>query len=102
MKTRIYVKGTVLGFLLLGLMFSPVISPVSMQLNYPQAVATEASMAKIQLILKKLRGSMGNMKDFDELEAAGMPKSDVDRMRRAMNHKIDQLTDEAISSIESL
>jgi hypothetical protein len=42
------------------------------------------------------------MKDFDELEKAGMPKKDVDRMRRAMTHKIQQLTDEAISSIRSL
>jgi len=52
--------------------------------------------------LKKLRGSMTSMKDFDELETAGMPKKDVDRMRRAMSHKIKQLTDEAISSIQSL
>jgi len=102
MKTYTYVKGTVLSFALLVLMSAPVISPVSMQLQYPQAVAAESSMAKIQLILKKLRGSMTSMKDFDELETAGMPKKDVDRMRRAMSHKIKQLTDEAISSIQSL
>jgi len=42
------------------------------------------------------------MKDFDELEKAGMSKSDVDRMRRAMTQKIKQLTDEAINSIQSL
>jgi len=100
MKKHTYEKGTVLVFLLLGLMFSPVISPGSMK--YSQAVAAETSMAKIQLILKKLRGSMGSMKDFDELEAAGMPKRDVDRMRRAMNHKVEQLTNEAVSSINSL
>jgi len=96
------VKGFVLGFTLLLLMSAPVVSPVLMQLQYPQAVAAESPMAKIQLILKKLRGSMTSMKDFDELEQAGMPKKDVDRMRRAMSHKIQQLTDEAIASIQAL
>jgi len=100
---HIYVKGIVLSFVLMALMLSPVLSPTSMQLQYSQATAAEEnSMAKIQLILKKLRGSMTSMKDFDELEQAGMSKRDVDRMRRAMGQKIKQLTDEAISSIQSL
>ncbi len=99
---RTYVKGMLAGFALL-MMSAPMLSPTSMQLAYPQAMAAEKnSMAKIQLILKKLRGSMTSMKDFDELEEAGMSKKDVDRMRRAMAHKIRQLTDEAISSIQSL
>jgi len=102
MKAKAYVRGSVLGFALMVLMIAPAISPASMQLEYPQAVAAENSMAKIQLILKKLRGSMTSMKDLDELEQSGMPKRDVDRMRRAMDHKIKQLTDEAISSIQSL
>ncbi len=97
-----YVKGMVLGFVLMVLMLAPVLSPTSMQLQYSQATAGEKSMAKIQLILKKLRGSMTSIKDFDELEKAGMSKKDVDRMRRAMGQKIKQLTDEAISSIQSL
>jgi len=42
------------------------------------------------------------MKDLDELEKAGMSKEDVDRMRRAMEQKIQQLTDEAIASIHAL
>jgi len=103
MKIQNSVKGVVLGFALIVLMTVPIASLVSMQWQYPQARAAEAnSMSKIQLILKKLRGSMTSMKDFDELEKAGMPKKDVDRMRRAMSHKIQQLTDEAISSIQSL
>jgi len=102
MKTQAYLKRAVLSFFLMALIFSPVISPASMQLQYSKAVAAATSMAKVQLILKKLRGSMTSMKDFDELETAGMPKKDVDRMRRAMSQKIKQLTDEAIASIQSM
>ncbi len=103
MKKQTYLKGALLGFsMLMMLAAAPVISPVSMQLHYPQAVADEDSMAKIQLILRKLRSSMSSMKDFDELEKVGMPKKDVDRMRRAMSRKIKQLTDEAINSIRAL
>jgi len=102
MKAHTYVKGMVLSFALVVLISAPVFSSTSLQLQYTHAMAEENSMAKIQLILKKLRGSMTSMKDFDELEKAGMPKKDVDRMRRAMTHKIQQLTDEAISSIRSL
>ncbi|MDQ6955128.1 MAG: hypothetical protein Q9M20_06755 [Mariprofundaceae bacterium] len=102
MKTQAYVKGVVLGFVLIVLMISPVLSPSVMQWQYAKAVAAASSMSKIQLILKKMRGSMTSMKDFDELEAAGMAKKDVDRMRRAMTQKIQQLTDEAIESIRAL
>ncbi|MDX8392011.1 MAG: hypothetical protein R8K53_05510 [Mariprofundaceae bacterium] len=103
MKKQTYLKGAWLGFaLLMTLAVAPTMSPISMQLQYPQAVAAEDSMAKIQLILKKLRSSMSSMKDFDELEKVGMPKSDVDRMRRAMTQKIKQLTNEAIASIRAL
>jgi len=72
-----------------------------MTLGYQSAHAL-GDMAKIQLILQKLRTSMGSMKDFDELEKAGMPKKDVDRMRRAMTQKIQQLTDDAVASIRQL
>jgi len=101
MKTHVYVKSMLLGFALLVLISAPLLSS-SMQWQYPQSIAEESGMAKIQLILKKLRGSMNSMKDFDELEAAGMGKKDVDRMRRAMSHKIKQLTDDAVSSIQDL
>jgi len=93
-------KGMLLGLGLMAAVAGPALSPVSMNVQYSQAVA--ADMAKIQLVLKKLRASMSSMKDFDELEQAGMPKSDVDRMRRAMTQKIQQLTDEAIASIHEI
>ncbi len=67
-----------------------------------QASAADANMAQVQLILKKLRSSMANMKDFDELEAAGMDKKDVDRLRNAMKGKIKQMTSDAVDLIRVL
>jgi len=72
-----------------------------MHIAYPTAHAAD-QMGQIQLILKKLRSSMSSMKDFDELERAGMSKKDVDRMRRAMSQKIKQLTDDAVASIRNI
>jgi len=67
-----------------------------------KAYAAESSMAQVQLILKKLRGSMASMKDFDALEKAGMDKKDVDRLRRAMKAKIQQMTSDAVELISAL
>jgi len=92
-----------LVFLLVVVVTAPNLSPASWQVYAPQVYAAEEnSMAKIQLILKKLRASMSSMKDFDDLERAGMPKRNVDRLRRAMTQKIGQLTDEAVNSIHDL
>ncbi len=66
------------------------------------AYAAEGNMAQVQLILKKLRSSMENMKDFDELEKAGMEKRDVDRLRKAMKGKIKQMTSDAVDLIRVL
>jgi len=52
--------------------------------------------------LKKMRSSMSSLKDLDELEKVGMSKRDVDRMRRAMNQKIKQMTDQAVDLIIAL
>ncbi len=60
------------------------------------------NMAQVQLILKKLKSSMANMKDFDELEKAGMDKRDVDRLRNAMKAKIKQMTTDAVDLIRVL
>ena len=68
----------------------------------PSAHAADDNMAQVQLILKKLRSSMANMKDFDELEEAGMDKKDVDRLRRAMKGKIKQMTTDAVDLIRVL
>jgi len=72
--------------------------------SYPELQAEEQknSMSQVQLIMKKLRASMSSMKDFDELENAGMSKKDVDRMRRAMSQKIEKLTKEAVELIRKL
>ncbi len=66
------------------------------------ATSQDKSMANVQLILKKLRDSMLSMKDFDALEDAGMDKADVDRMRRAMKQKIQQMTSDAVEMIRML
>ncbi|MDX8380974.1 MAG: hypothetical protein R8M14_02545 [Ghiorsea sp.] len=68
----------------------------------PNAYADEDNMAQVQLILKKLRSSMANMKDFDDLEEAGMDKVDVDRLRNAMKGKIKQMTTDAVDFIRVL
>lgn len=64
--------------------------------------AEEGGMEQVRLVLKKLRGSMASMKDFDELENAGMDKRDVDRMRAAMKRKIKQMTADAVDLITAL
>ncbi|MDQ7001614.1 MAG: hypothetical protein Q9N02_02855 [Ghiorsea sp.] len=102
MITQAYIKGLVLSFALIILTAAPVLSLSTMHWQYAKVSAAESSMASIKLILKKLRGSLSSMKDFDELEAVGMSKVDVDRMRRAMGQKIKQLTNEAVSSIQAL
>jgi len=85
------------GFLALGLMTTnPTLALVS------QANAADVNMVQVQLILKKLRSSMANMKDFDDLEEAGMDKKDVDRLRSAMKNKIKQMTSDAVDLIRVL
>lgn len=60
------------------------------------------NMRRIRLVLKKLQDAMASMKDLGALEKAGMPKKNVDRMRRAMQLKIDQMMEEAIKDIRAL
>ncbi len=94
---------------ILGLLFAVALFPVmntggvflEVGIN-PAYGAEKAGMEQVQLIMKKLRASMSSMKDFDELEKAGMPKKDVDRMRRAMQQKIEKLTSEAVDLIRAL
>jgi len=72
--------------------------------GYEQAQAADSvnGMKRLTLILKKLRDAMGSMSDFDELEKAGLAKKDVDRMRRAMKDKINQMMEDAIYAIRAL
>ncbi|PIQ65914.1 MAG: hypothetical protein COS82_00350 [Zetaproteobacteria bacterium CG06_land_8_20_14_3_00_59_53] len=67
-------------------------------------MAEEAAdhVSQMRLTLKKLTDAMASMNDFDELEKAGMPKASVDRMRSAMQMKINQMMDEVIQEIHKL
>lgn len=94
-------KIVIIGIFLFVATSAPTMGLSSLNPHYTPAVA-EDGMGKVQLILKKLRSSMASMKDFDELEQAGMSKKDVDRMRRAMEQKIKQMTDEAVDLIRAL
>lgn len=81
------------------------LSETSSTMGYQHAAAAENSMdgmKRLNLIIKKLRDAMGSMKDFDELEKAGLNKKDVDRMRQAMESKIRQMMEDAIYAIRSL
>ena len=80
------------------------ISESTPTVGYQYASAAEAvdGMKRLNLIIKKLRDAMGSMKDFDELEKAGLNKKDVDRMRQAMESKIRQMMEDAIYAIRSL
>jgi len=81
-------------------------SIASFNAGYPHLEAAEDatgnSMKRVTIIIKKLRNAMASMKDFDELEKAGLAKKDVDRMRRAMNNKIQQMMEDAIYAIRAL
>ena len=80
------------------------ISEGSATMGYHHVAAAESvgGMKRLNLIIKKLRDAMGSMKDFDELEKAGLNKKDVDRMRQAMESKIRQMMEDAIYAIRSL
>jgi len=95
--------------LLAGLMASGIalVAPVPIHSGldlYAPAMAEEQinHMAQMRLTLKKLQDAMSSMKDFDELEKAGMPKSNVDRMRSAMQLKINRMMDEVLEEIQKI
>lgn len=98
MKRIIGMCVVVAGFLGLAAPFAP--SGLPMQ----TAVAAEegSGMGRVHTMLKKLQDAMVSMKDFDELEKAGMSKKQVDRMRRAMQIKINQMMEEVIRDIHAL
>jgi len=71
-------------------------------ISVPTLMAAEGGMDRVRLELKKLRDAMASMQELDELEKAGMPKTDVDRMRRAMMSKINEMMTDAMASIREL
>jgi len=66
------------------------------------AVAADGDLQRVQLVIKKLRDSLSGMKELDELEKSGMPKREVDVMRRALQEKINQLQSQALQDIRAL
>lgn len=85
-------------------LIAPLSSTSNPSISHQQAQAAEGvdGMKRLNLILKKLRDAMGSMKDFDDLEKAGLNKKDVDRMRHAMEDKIGQMMEDAIYAIRTL
>jgi len=71
-----------------------------------QAIITKAvaadNMVEVRIIIKKMRASMENMKEFDALEKAGMDKRDVDQLRYVTKEKINQMTADAVELIRAL
>jgi len=59
-------------------------------------------MVEVRIIIKKMRASMENMKEFDALEKAGMDKRDVDQLRYVTKEKINQMTADAVELIRAL
>lgn len=76
----------------------------ALQLSYPQAVAGADgnSMKQVRLIIWKMTNLAVDMKDFDKLEADGVAKQDVDRIRRIMKEKVKRLSSEAGDLIRAL
>jgi len=99
------VRKGILTIVMAGLLAlaAPVPSP-STSPGFSQLYAAEAEtgMKRLNLIIKKLRSAMASMKDFDALEKAGLSKKDVNRMRSAMQLKIQQLMEDAIYAIRSI
>ena len=99
-KGREHVR-IIIGLVFVSFLTFGNVSKGSLSITIPSAMAAD-NMGQVQLILKKLRNSLVSMKDFDELEDAGMDKADVNRMRRAMNQKIKQMTNDAVLLIKAL
>ncbi len=92
-------RGKIMAWMLgAGLMLGAVAGPSA------AAVAEDggAGFAKVHLMLKKLRDSMAGLKDLDALEKAGMAHADVERMRRVLKRKIQQMIDDTIISIQEI
>jgi len=99
--------GVMIGAFLIFAATTISVPGISSALFVSQVVAAEQTnasvgMAQVRLILRKLQDAMASMKDLDELEKSGMSKRNVDRMRRAMQLKIDQMMEDAIKDIRAL
>jgi len=99
--------GVMIGVFLIFTTATISIPGISNTLFVSQVAAAERSrtsdgMQRVRLVLKKLQDAMASMKDLDELEKSGMSKKSVNRMRRAMQLKINQMMEDAIKDIRAL
>jgi len=68
--------------------------------SYPAAEAS-GDYKRLNLNLKKLKEATKSMKQFDKLEEQGLPKRQVDLMRKAMESKISVMMMEVIMEIRT-
>jgi len=68
--------------------------------SYPVAEAS-GDFKRLNLNLKKLKEATKSMKQFDKLEEQGLPKRQVDLMRKAMESKISVMMMEVIMEIRT-
>jgi len=62
----------------------------------------QQKMIYLRTVITKLKETAKAMKDISELEAMGMPVSEINRLQGAMKIKLEQLTDEALVLIRTL
>jgi len=75
-------------------------APVSAQPHY-QNNASE-SMQTMRIMIAKLRKLVFNLRDIGELEKIGLPRSDADLMRLALQAKINQTQKATLGLIRRL
>ncbi|RME85153.1 MAG: hypothetical protein D6771_03575 [Zetaproteobacteria bacterium] len=64
--------------------------------------AQDDQIRRVHIVIYKLQESIKALKELDRLEASGMTHKDVERMRRALKHKLDAMIEEAIREIQKL
>lgn len=62
----------------------------------------QQKMTYLRTVIAKLKETARAMKNLSELEAIGMPGSEINRLQGAMKIKLEQLTDEALVLIRAM
>jgi len=73
----------------------------SREVNSYQRVASE-NMTSLRIMVAKLRELVLSLKDVDDLEKIGLPHSDAQLMRLALQEKINQAQSETLALIRRL
>jgi len=63
---------------------------------------TSERMLTLRIMVAKLRELVFNLRDIDELEKIGLPHSDAELMRLALQEKINQTQSETLALIRRL